>query len=287
MNGMEPTGPESNRTSPAARYSRERGVLPLNYLGIALSLFLAACSSGPSPFSIPMPPPIVAPAPVPRPGSLIMTADWTAPLGAAEQCTGSPFTCTLPPGARWGLLPASDGAVDPQPNAYFPSIGNGWLGFKTPEGRGFALISPTTLDRTKPMSIRAQVRVDSADCNSGVAYAGPVVYGGGVDDGDPTGRYRAEYISCFAGDTKVRLWLYSPTYAGPIWDFNFADGQVHGLRIDWYPGDHVDYFLDDQIVFTEGQSFGHDPLDVPHDPHPALWFGASAGAVGQFDVYGG
>lgn len=244
----------------------------------ALGFFLlAACGGGPasSPTTTYTPPP----APIARPGAPVLTADWTPPLAATALCGGSPFACAGPADAKWGLLQPSDLAhFSPAPGA---------LGYATAPFAGMALVSTTTLDRTKPMSLRLTVRADSLDCDSGVAYVGGVLYGGGVDDGDPTGRYRAEYISCFAGDKKARLWLYSPTYAGPIWDFDFRDGQEHELGLDWYPGDHVDNLLDGVVVFTEGKGFGHDPLDVPHDPHPALWFGSSTGAIGRFDVYAG
>lgn len=225
-----------------------------------------------------------------------MVADWTPPLGIALRCGGpglaSPFKCDLPPGAKWGVSPQEgNGGIDcvkPLPNVCFHIDPLG-LGFHAAENGqpGMALVSALTLDRTKPMSVRMVVRVDSLNCDSGVAYVGPVLYGGGVDDGDPTGRYRALYISCFAGDLKVRLCLYSPTYATPIWDFDFVDGQPHELGLDWYPGDHVDYWLDGAIVFTEGLSFGHDPLDVPTDPHPAIWMGGARGSIGRFDVYAG
>jgi hypothetical protein len=259
---------------------------------LLLTLFaLASCAGGSPPAPVYGPPLPPAPIVTPRPGSPVLVADWTSPLGAAMGCGTlghqSPFECVLPPSAKWGVIPGMDDCVSPEPTRCFQPAG-GWLGFTAPGG--MALVSATTLDRARPMSLRGVVRIDRIDCSPGVAYAGIVDYGGGDDDGDPTGNYRALYISCFAGDTKVRLWLYeggAPAWAGPIWDFDFRDGQAHELGIDWFPGDRVDYLLDGAVVFTEGQSFGHSPLTLNHDPHPALWFGSAAGAIGRFDATGG
>jgi hypothetical protein len=175
---------------------------------------------------------------------------------------------------------------DPEPNICFQTSAPGWLAYHTDSFSGMALVGAQTLDRTQPISLRAVIKVDTLDCNAGVAYVGPVIYGGGVDDGDPTGNYRAEYISCFGGDEGPKLWLYESIWAGPMPGGPFAIevGSTHELEIDWYPGDRVDYRLDRQIVFTETANFGHAPLTLQHDPHPALWFGSSTGAIGQFDI---
>lgn len=257
--------------------------------GLLLLFAVAACGGGGGPAAAPYvaPPvivqaapdaPTVPAAPIPpaaSPPQPVVTADWTVPLSAAAGCGGSPFACTLPPGTTWGLLQPGDVSQF--------TIQAGALGFSDPT-TGMALINAQTLDRTRVLYLREFVRVDQINCDQGVGYVGGVHYGGGADDGDPRGRYRALYISCFAGDTKVRLWLYSPTYAGPIWDYDFRDGQVHQLGIDWYPGDHVNYWLDGAVVFTEGKSFGHDPLDIPANPHPSMWFGSVVGAVLSFEA---
>jgi hypothetical protein len=268
-------------------------------------LLLAGCGDSrapqvnPPPVSAPpsLPAPSSPPAPPARPGSLAFSTDWSAPVGIALRCGGagllSPFGCDLPIGANWGVLPAPGNGgvdcVDPEPNICFQTSAPGWLAYHTDSFSGMALVGAQTLDRTQPISLRAVIKVDTLDCNAGVAYVGPVIYGGGVDDGDPTGNYRAEYISCFGGDEGPKLWLYESIWAGPMPGGPFAIevGSTHELEIDWYPGDRVDYRLDRQIVFTETANFGHAPLTLQHDPHPALWFGSSTGAIGQFDIYVG
>lgn len=247
---------------------------------LLVALTVAACGGGggtPAPSFGPPPPPAAS---VPEPGPLALDADLSSPLGPVAICGGSPFACQGPPGAVWGMLQASDAAK-------FSTSADG-LGFATGSGVGMAIGSTSTVSRSAPLSVRAVVRVDSLDDCHTLAYLGPVAYGGGVDDGDPTGRYRAEYLSCLPGDPTVRVWLYSPTYAGVMPGSPAVALGVHTLREDWYPGDHVDYFLDDESrpLFTEDASFGHDPLGAPHDLHPFVWIGSAAGAVLSLRAYG-
>lgn len=237
---------------------------------LGLGLTAAGCSGGGS-LPLPSPPP---PGPVVHPGTELALPPFS-PLDASAICSGSPFGCSG--GSAWGLLQASDLAkFTPGPI----------LGFNTGPNAGMALVAVATLARSAPLSLEETVRLDSLACPSTVSYQGPVAYGGGVDDGDPSGRYRAEYISCFPGDQTVRVWLYSPTYAAPLPGSPVVSLGLHTLRLDWYPGDHVDYWLDGQLLFTENEAFAHDPLDAPHDLHPALWFGGASGAVISFRAWG-
>lgn len=245
------------------------------FFAVLAILFLAACASdGPTVPVTPIPPA------APPPGNLVLNASWPAPFNASEACYGSPFECHVPPGTEWGLLQQKD--LD----HFFPEENT--LGFSTDPDGGMALINTLLLDRTQPVSVEETIQVNSLNCSQSVSYAGVVPYGGGRDDGDPTGRYRAEYISCFPGDQRVQVWVYSPTWAGPIpgGPFLVTLGQPHKLRIDWYPGEKVVYWLDDRIIWVEGSSFGHDPLDIPHNLYPAMWFGSTTGTVLSFRAYG-
>lgn len=246
------------------------------FLAIGLALAISACGGGggePLPPITPIPP--AAPAP---PGDPITTGDFSAPLAASGGCGGSPFVCNVEPGAQWGLLQASD-------ITHFTAKGI-QLDFATDPNAGMALISTkAVLDPARVMGVRETVRIDSLNCGS-VAYTGPVIYAGGVDDGDPTGRYRALYISCFPGDPRVQLWMYSPTWAGPVpgGPFLVAMGSTHTLGIDWYSGDRVVYTLDELPVWTEDQNFGHDPLTMPRPGYPSMWYGSAKGSVLKFEA---
>ena len=215
-----------------------------------------------------------------------MAADWTAPLHVALRCGGpgllSPFGCDLPADALWGVLPQEGNGgmacVDPQPNVCFQPSG-GVLNFHA--GRpGMALVSARTFDRDHPISVEAVVDVTN-DC-SDLSYAGPVIYGGGVDDGDPTGTYASAYISCGGPGDPPRLWLYRPTLATPVTG-PLAPGP-HAVGIYYRPGYGFDIGLDGAIVQSEAR-LGGDALTFPRDPHAALWFGGAQGSVGRFDVY--
>lgn len=253
---------------------------------ILLALLLAGCAGTPP---APTQPPISTPQP--RPGVLAFSADWTPPLGIALRCGGpgllSPFGCDLPPDAKWGVLPQDGnggiGCIDPQPNVCFQASG-GILSFHA--GRpGMALISTDTLDPSRPISVEAVVTVTN-DC-SDVSFMGPVIYGGGVDDGDPTGTYVAAYISCTAPADPPKLWIYRPTYAGPVNSVPVAPG-AHAVRIDYRPGESMTLLLDGypQLVVTAG-SLSDDAMTFPNPPHAALWFGQVQGYVGRFDVFAG
>lgn len=256
-------------------------------LVLALALLLAGCAGG----GAGLPPGGAAPPPAPidRPGVLAFAADWTPPLHAAMRCGGpgllSPFACDLPADAVWGVLPQAGGGgmgcVDPQPNECFQPA-DGVLNFHS--GRpGMALVSARTFDGGKPISVEAVVNVTN-DC-SDVSFMGPVIYGGGVDDGDPTGTYIAAYISCTAPSDPVKLWIYRPTYAGPVNSIPVPPG-THAVRIDYIPGQSFTILLNRvvQLVITPG-SLSNDALLFPHDPHAALWFGGVDGHVGRFDVF--
>jgi len=245
-----------------------------------LALTLAGCAAGGSN----PPPQPVQPGPPPVP---TFSADWTAPLGIALRCGGpgllTPFGCDLPEGAKWGVLPQEGNGgmdcVDPQPNVCFQPH-DGVLGFHA-GAPGMALVSARTLDGSKPISVKAVVTVEN-DCRD-VSYAGPVIYGGGVDDGDPTGTYAAAYISCAGPSDPVKVWIYRPTLASPI------SGPVnlgpHTLRIDYVPSRGFVISLDGAVILDH--ELGSDPLTFPNDPRPAMWFGNATGAVGRFDVFTG
>lgn len=247
---------------------------------ILVLLLLAGCAgSGPG-----LPPPAPVPGPLPRPGVLTFAADWTAPLRAASRCGGpglaSPFTCDLPPDAIWGVLLRGDGrapCADPVPNLCYDLTADG-LHFKY-LNPGTALISARTFDGGKPISVEAVMTVHN-DC-ADVSFAGPVIYGGGVDDGDPLGTYAAAYISCTAPSDTPKVWIYRPTMAAPI------SGPVspgpHALRIDYTPGSGFVILLDGAVILDH--ELGSDPLTFPNDPHAALWLGAADGVVHGFNVY--
>jgi hypothetical protein len=227
-----------------------------------------------------------------------MVADWTAPVAIALKCGGpglqSPFACDLPPDAKWGVLPfdgvGGTDCVEPQPNTCFQPA-DGWLGFTSPPATGMALISATRLDHTKPMSLEAEVRVDTIDCTN-IAYAGIVDYDGGHDDGDERGSYWAEYISCFPGDPEVKVWVYTgggTPYAAAL-PVPVSLGEIHTLRIDWYPGERVLYWLDGKIILTIDAAWvaAHGgALDLESDPRPAWWAGSVTGSIGRFTAWGG
>ncbi len=262
----------------------------IRYLTGFLMLLLAACADpGPSP--VPSPP---TPS-VPRPGVLAFSATWAAPLGAALACggppgTASPFSCSLPPGTAWGVLPqpgnGGNDCVDPEPNVCFQPAG-GQLGYHA-VNPGMALISATTLPRNAPISIEAVVTATN-DCTTGqVSYVGPVIYDGEGATWDPPGNYRSLYLSCTGGGDQVRAWLYGPTYAGPIAQTTYAAGSTHVLRIDWAPGTSITYLVDGAVFLVETPgSKSADSLTFAQDPHPALWFGLSSGLIGRFDAYTG
>lgn len=249
---------------------------------ILLCLTVAACGSSPTPQPYTQPPPVSAPTPAPT--GTVVTADWTVPINAAEQCTGSPFTCAVPPGTTWGLLP--------QTNPTWFSVSNGALNYQTDPINGFALVNTTRLDHTKPMFLRETVVPAQLNCNGGVSYVGGVLYDGGHDDLDAHGSYWAIYISCFGGDQSVRLWVYTgggTPYAGLVpGPINVQVGAPHNLGIDWYPGDHVDYWFDGVKVLTIDAAFvaAHGgSLDLESDPHPSMWFGAGSGRVLSFSAW--
>lgn len=253
---------------------------------VALALLaLEACSSGGSPPYNPPPP--ITPI-TPRPGVTVLDADWSN-LNIGLGCGGSPFGCAaLPPDKNWSaLLPGASGGRDcslPLPNnCYQPA--NGLLGF-TSATDGMALISAVALDPTQPMSIEVELRIDTIDCTQ-VSYAGGVLYGGGADDLDPTGNYKAWYISCFGGDPVVKLWLYTPVWAGAVYVPAFVLGQTYTLGIDWYPGDHVDYRFNRAIVYTENAANTHGSLAATNPPHPALWTGGVTGEAGALTANSG
>lgn len=261
----------------------------LGAVGIALVL-LAGCAETPSKPPASAPP---ATAPYnPRPGNQAFAATWASPLGAALVCGGpglsNPFGCALPAGAAWGVLP-QDGnggkaCVDPEPNVCFQPSG-GILGFHA-VAPGMALISSQSFARDRTMSIEAVVTV-TLDCRD-VAYMGPVLYDGEGAADNPAGNYRAEYVSCPGGGDAPKVWVYGPTYAGPINSIRIEPGSTHALRMDWVPGVSITYLVDGvpQLTETPG-SLSADPLTFAQDPHPALWFGLAAGSVGRFDVYTG
>jgi len=251
-----------------------------------LALLLAGCAGGSAPVQLPISTP-----PTPRPGNQAFAADWTAPMRAALRCGGpgllSPFACDLPADALWGVLPqAGNGGsdcIDPTPNVCF-RLADGLLYFHA-GNPGMALVSARTFDRNSPLSIEAVVTVTN-DC-SGVSYMGPVIYGGGVDDGDPLGTYVAAYISCAAPTDPPKLWIYRPTYAGPVNSAPVTPGS-HAVRIDYRPGESMTLLLDGypQLVVTAG-SLSDDAMTFPNPPHAALWFGQVQGYVGRFDVFAG
>ncbi len=218
---------------------------------------------------------------------LAFAADWTPPLHIELRCGGpgllTPFVCDLPPDAVWGVLPQADGGgsgcIDPQPNVCFQPE-NGILRFHSGDP-GMALVSARTFDGSQPISVEAVVNVTN-DC-SGISYMGPVIYGGGVDDGDPTGTYAAAYISCTAPGDPVKVWIYRPTLATPI--SSPVSPGPHTLRIDYTPGQGFVILLDGTVIHDH--ELGSDPLTFPHDPHAALWFGAADGYVARFDVFTG
>jgi hypothetical protein len=254
---------------------------------LLICLFLAACST-PSPPPASIPPPHIDP----RPGVLTWSADWTPPIGAWLRCGGpglqSPFACHLPVDARWGVLPQPGNGgfdcIDPQPNPCFDAR-DGVLDFHG-DSPGMALVSAGTLDPGQPISVEAVVTVEN-DCGRGVSYMGPVIYGGGADDGDPLGTYIAAYISCAAPTDPVKLWIYRPTYAGPVNSIPVPPG-AHAVRIDYRPGRYMTILLDGypQLVVTAG-SLSNDAMTFPNPPHWALWFGAVDGTIARFDVYTG
>jgi hypothetical protein len=247
---------------------------------ILLALLLAGCASD-APISNPPPPVHMAP----RPGAQVFAADWTPPLGALGPCdpSSSPFTCDhLPEGSKWGVLAQEGngglGCIDPQPNVCFQPV-DGILNFHS-GSPGMALLSAQTFDRNQPMSIEAVVSVTN-DCRD-VSFMGPVIYGGGVDDGDPTGTYAAAYISCTSPSDPPKLWLYRPTIATPTHSGPVSPGP-HTVRIDYRPGYGFDLLLDGVVVQPE-EHLSNDPVTFPHDPHAALWFGLVDGNVGRFDL---
>lgn len=261
-------------------------------LFFAALLLLAGCAAGGSnPPPLPGPP---FPSAVPRPGTLAFAADWTKqPLGVALRCGGPgldyPFGCILPPGAEWGVLPdevtGGSDCIDPQPSACLQPSG-GLLGYHGPSP-GRALISALTLPRDHAMSVEVVVTATN-DCSKPVAYAGPVLYDGeGAGEGVP-GKYYALYLACWtlAGDTATYASVYSGMYADKVSQIVYAPGSTHALRIDFYPGDRVEYYADGALVYTEtAGSLTPGPVAFEHDPHPALWFGASSGRFGRFDVF--
>ncbi len=265
--------------------SREmKKALPFIFL-----LLISACSNdGGGNNPIP-PPPVITP----RPGALVFTANWTPPLGVALVCGGpvynDPFTCSLPLGAIWGVLPqegnGGNGCIDPEPNVCFQPSG-GVLNYSASDP-GMALVRSETLSRASPISVEAVVTA-SNDCPPGtVSYVGPVIYDGEGALGNPTGNYRSEYLSCANGGL-VQVWLYGPTYAGPIGPAIYAEGVKHSLRIDWTPGTSFVYYVDGVPILTETPgSKSADSLVFNHDPRPALWFGRSKGTIERFDVYSG
>lgn len=261
---------------------------------LLLALLLTGCSGGGStgiqgPITLL---PTGGPPPVARPGTLAFSADWTAPLHVALRCGGpgllTPFGCILPPDALWGVLPAPGNGgmdcVDPEPNVCFQPVG-GVLGFHVSDG-GMALVSAGTLDPDRPISLRAVISVTNNCAGvSGVSYAGPGIYGGGVDDGDPTGTYVAAYVSCAGPADVPKLWLYRPTYAGPV-NSSAVSAGAHEVRIDYTPGQSFAIVFDgvQQMLVTQG-SISNDAMTFPNAPHWALWFGESDGYVREFDVF--
>jgi len=248
---------------------------------ILTALLLAGCAAGGS-----NPPPQPAqsgPPPVPR--TPAFSADWLPPLGIALRCGGpgllTPFECDLPPDAVWGVLPQEGNGgmacVDPQPNVCFQPE-NGVLRFHA-GAPGMALVLGRTFDGTKPITVEAVLDVTN-DC-SDVSYAGPVIYGGGVDDGDPTGTYAAAYISCTAPTDPPKVWIYRPTLASPI--SSPVSPGTHTLSIEYTPGHPFIIRLDGAVILDK--ELGSDPLTFPNNPHPALWMGAAQGTVSKFDVY--
>jgi hypothetical protein len=146
-----------------------------------------------------------------------------------------------------------------------------------------ALVSASSVPRDKPISVETVVTLNSMDCSRPVAFVGPAIYGGGIDDGDPTGNYRALYLSCGSG-SQIQLYLYSPRLALSISAAIFQVGVPYALRIDWVPGLSATAYLNGVAVYGDDGS-GPDTLMLNHDPHPALWFGVTTGEIGRFDVY--
>lgn len=254
-------------------------------LAAALLLILAACGGG---GHTPQPPG-PGPQPNPRPGHIVMSADWTKPElgGIALECGGSvPFKCNLPPGVEWGVLPHAPqpgGGVIctyPLPNTCFQQTSDE-LGYKVSPG-GMALISAVSIPKDYAMSIEAVVTWDTLSC-PGNGYLGPVIYDGEGAKDDPTGNYRSIYLSCAPWETEVRVWVYGPTYAGRLSDRTFGPG-THTLGMTWVPGVSITYEVDHVPVFVETPGFSADGLTFTKDPHPALWFGDSAGRIGRFDM---
>jgi len=251
-------------------------------------LFLSACGGGTSPGPGPNPTPT-------NPSSLVFEADWNAPLGQSLVCGGPghvhPFSCSLPPGAVWGLLPDEQGGspcAGPLPNVCY-QLGTGKLGYTSNVIPAFALINANSVPRLKPISVEAEVTATN-DCTAPVAFVGPVIYDGeGAGEGD-TGKYYALYLNCWTltGDRNVYAWVYSGIYAGATNGTIYAPGSTHKLRIDYLPGISVTYKVDDIVVMVETPgSLTPGLIMFDQDPHPALWFGNSVGSIGPFKVYSG
>jgi hypothetical protein len=175
--------------------------------------------------------------------------------------------------ARWGTLAGLDGTFPDLPDVTGTGGLSWWVAgnqlhyHATPRTGyvgecGFALISQQKFDRTKPMSVQAELTMDDGEAG---AFAGLALIAG---EGD----YRE--MSMRVENGKIQVKLNAPELETLL----AADqARTNVFRIDYDPVTGFTYLLNGEIVGTE--ALDHLNANFANNPQIGLYFAASTASV--------